>query len=178
MSIQLIWPHQKTTRAACLIIALLSLLAAGACSPLITSLDPRALDDALRLKGRSMALLDLHRSGKTYAAVEERITNLIVDLRTAESYADARPKNNTSAKQWQLVNKIVIEYWLEQWRRYDPKQKPPSGGPVFAELQRPNIATAFDALICVEVNKDYKQPLKACDTAVRRAQAILESAAH
>ncbi|NNL57148.1 MAG: hypothetical protein HKO71_05315 [Pseudomonadales bacterium] len=154
---------------------LLCALLASACSPLITGLDSRALDNALQLKGRSMALLDLHQGGKTYAALEERINDLIVDLRTAESYAGALPKNSTSAKQWQLVNKIVIKYWLEQWRRYNPNEKPPSGGPVFAELQRPNIASAFDALICIEVNKDYTQPLKSCGAAVRSAQAILDA---
>lgn len=156
-------------------LTLFAALLLASCTPLVPALDDQALQNAVELKGTTLGLLDQHISGKTYSEMEDRIVQLVIDLRQAQTYVQAIPRNQTSAGQWQIVNKIVIDFWLAQWRKYDPADASSSGGPVFAALQSRNIATAFDAIICLEVNKDYSQPLKTCSDAVEQAKGILSS---
>ncbi len=154
---------------------LLAALALTSCMPLVPVLDEQALQNAVTLKGTTLGLLDQHISGKTYDELEDRIVQLTIDLRQAETYIQAIPSNQTSAEQWQIVNEIVIDLWLGQWRKYDPDDEAPTGGPTFAAFQKKNIVAAFDAIICLEVNKDYSQPLKTCSKAVEKAKTVLSS---
>jgi len=155
------------------LLLLLASLLSISCTPLVPNLDEQALQNAVTLKGTSLGLLDQHISGKTYDELEERIVQLTIDLRQAEAYIQAIPSNQTSAEQWRIVNTIVIDGWLGQWRQYDPANETPTGGPTFAAFQKKNIVAAFDAVICLEVNKDYSQPLKTCSKAVEKAKTVL-----
>ncbi len=124
------------------------LLLIGACDPLISSFSEEAYRNATSLKARSLALVD--QSGEEYAAHRADAEQLLVDVDAAYEFVNGRPGNEISARQWDLMRDRdggLLGGFQGKWRE-DGKLNTFFRGEV-----RALIASGFDTIICVEVNK-------------------------
>lgn len=139
--------------------ARLSLLAAlfvwfAACTPLITTFDVEAYKTATALKAETLALVD--KSNEPFASRKKDVEALTAKINAAYEYAAGLPNNQLSTQQWQLLRNPeghLYGSFVRSWQRSGRL----SDG--FRSEKKLQLASAFDAIICLEANKKES---KAC----------------
>ncbi len=137
-------------------LAVVLLTASTACAPLITRFDPQAYNQAVSLKVDARVLMDA--STEPYAQHEVEAKALAVRLDKAFEYAQGKPKNTLSARQWQLLKdpqRHLLGGFLTRWR------KDSTLGPAYIDDKKEQVGQAFDQIIGLESGK-----LKPADLAI------------
>ena len=127
---------------------MLLVLSITACSSSISLFDEQAYQQAVDLKVDALALMKQAR--QPYDAYEDQVKQLQKEMERAYEYAHGRPKNEVSARQWELMknpDRHLMGGFLKRWRRES------SLSPVFIEEARKNIGRAFDTIIQLESGK-------------------------
>ncbi|SFU03126.1 hypothetical protein [Sedimentitalea nanhaiensis] len=136
------------------ILALILLpLALAACDPLIGAYSAEAYKNATSLKARSLAMID--RSGRSYSSQQTDVTALMTDIDAAYEFSKGLPKNEISARQWQLMrdpDEGLMGGFVAGWKRNG------TVGGFFRSEKKTQIARAYDYIICLEVNKQKATP--------------------
>jgi len=137
-------PHRRFAAA----IAFLAAMALTACVPTIAGYDVEAYKNATSLKAETDAVLS--HGTEPYAANAARVEALSIKLNAAREYAAGIPRNENSARQWELMvdpNQGLAGGTLRQWRERGQFHQE------FINEQRKQIAEGFDYIICLEANK-------------------------
>ncbi len=133
-------------RAIAIIAGLLTLL--SACSPSIAPYSERAYTQAVDLKVESLKLMDVAES--PFESHKTRIEKLQLSLDKASEFSKGRPRNEYSAKQWELLlssDRNLLGGFLSRW-----EQSKTLSWPFIAE-SKGVIAKAFDTIIGLESGK-------------------------
>lgn len=123
-------------------------LALTACVPLIAGYDVEAYKSATSLKAETDAVLS--HGTETYAQNLSKVEDLNVRLNAAHEYAAGLPRNQNSARQWELMvdpNQGLAGGTLRLWREKGHLSQ------AFVDEQRKQIAEGFAYIICLEANK-------------------------
>ena len=126
-----------------------------ACDPLIGPFTEQAYKNATSLKAQSLALMA--KSTQPYANHRAAAEKLMVDVDAAYEYANGLPRNDLSARQWNILrdpNGNLLGGYLRRWR---------DAGKINSfvmQESRKQIGSAFDTIICLEINK---REASACD---------------
>lgn len=127
---------------------MLLVLSITACSSSISLFDEQAYQQAVDLKVDALALMKQAR--QPYDAYEDQVKQLQKEMERAYEYAHGRPKNEVSARQWELMkdpNRHLLGGFLKRWRLQSRLS------PVFIEEARKSIGRAFDTIIQLESGK-------------------------
>ncbi|KNG93592.1 hypothetical protein [Pseudaestuariivita atlantica] len=120
----------------------------AACEPLISPYRETAYQNATTLKARSAALVA--KASDPYPQHRTEAEALLVAVDAAYEYSRGLPRNEVSAKQWDIMrdpNGNLLGGFIGRWR--DKGRLNPFVRDEGAEL----IAEGFDTIICVEINK-------------------------
>lgn len=137
--------HLRSLFAALLVIAATTL---GACSPTISEFNARAYEQATSLKVESLALME--RGTEPYTEHVSAVDELRTELRKAHEFAQGRPNNEISARQWEILidpDRDLLGGFLRDWEEQS------SFSEVFVEEKKTQIARAFDTIIELESGK-------------------------
>lgn len=131
-----------------IILCLLIVVCLGttSCSS-IAPFNQKALENATDLKAESILLMD--RATESFEIYEEEVFSLQVKLAQAFEYANALPKNEISAKQWEILidpERDLLGGFLVMW-----KEKPRSNA--FIDQKKKQIIKSFDEIIKLEKAK-------------------------
>ena len=119
------------------------------CVRYIAGYDPIALDKAVSLKSEAINLVK--KATEPYADHEQEIRALILKVDQAYEYACSLPKNNLTARQWQVLkdpDRNLLGGFFNYWQ-----QKEKLTQEFIAEISG-EISRAFDAIIKLETLKD------------------------
>jgi len=139
---------QITRNKTALCVFVLLLVSAVSCSNLQSFFNEEAYRQAVSLKVESLDLMD--KATENYAKHEEAIYQLNIRLQKAYEYARGRPKNETSARQWDILidpERNLLGGFLSRW------QQKGSFSRVFVNENKRLVADAFDTIIELESGK-------------------------
>ena len=129
-------------------MAILLVGASSACTPVISPFSARAYEQAIDLKVD--ALRTIERAEEPWNRHHTRIEALRVRLAKAAEYARGRPRNEVSARQWDIMidpDGHMIGGFLNRWERDD------SLSWAFIREASLQIEAGFDAIIGLESGK-------------------------
>jgi hypothetical protein len=127
-----------------LLILVSSMLQCASISPY----SPTAYQYATSLKVESLMLMD--KTTEPYATHQAEVAALVTKIAIAYEYAKGRPKNEISARQWEILkapNHHLLGGFLQRW-----KNESQLSGPFVTEA-RGLVADAFDTIIGLESGK-------------------------
>jgi hypothetical protein len=130
-------------RGAMVLILLSSLLQCASISPYSP-----AYQYATSLKVESLMLMD--KATEPYATHQAEVAALVTKIDIAYEYAKGRPKNEISARQWEILkapNHHLLGGFLQRW-----KHESQLSGPFVTEAKG-LVADAFDTIIGLESGK-------------------------
>lgn len=107
-----------------------------------------AYKQATSLKVESLAVMDI--AVEEYADNKAKVESLEIKLNKAYEYAKGRPKNEISARQWQILidpNRNLLGGFLKRWKQEGALSK------IFVEEAKGIIVDAFDTIIGLESGK-------------------------
>ncbi len=133
------------SRAA--IVAILALMIA-ACTPLIAGYSLEAYRNATSLKAETLAVIG--QADQPFAAHAQEVRTLRIKLAGAREFAAGMPRNQLSARQWEVMTNpggALAGGMLARWEREGRLT------PAVVREQSAIIARAFDDIICLEANK-------------------------
>ena len=119
------------------------------CVKYIAVYDPIALNNAVSLKSESLNLLK--KATEPYADHEPEIRALMLEIDQAYEYACSLPKNNLTARQWEVLKdpeRNLLGGFFKYWQ-----QKETLTQEFISEISG-EISRAFDAIIKLETLKD------------------------
>lgn len=150
MPIPLQWCSSPRTNRPQVLLAGLGLLIflAAACSPAISTFNATAYDQATSLKVEALALME--EATNPYADHAEAVNRLKMDLQKAYEFAQGRPNNEISARQWELLispDRDLLGGFLRDWKASSSFSAP------FVAEKKKQIAAAFDTIIELESGK-------------------------
>ncbi len=119
------------------------------CARYIAAYDPIALNNAVSLKSQALNLVN--KAVEPYADHEQEIRELMLAVEQAYEYAAGIPKNNLTARQWEVLkdpDKNLLGGFFKYWRQNGTL----TAG--FIEEVSGEISRAFDAIIKLETLKD------------------------
>jgi len=122
--------------------------AAVSCAPSIALFNERAYDQATTLKVEALALME--KATEPFADHEEAVEALQIKVDAAFEYARGRPKNELSARQWEVMRdpeRNLLGGFLSRWRQQG------SLGAAFVTEAARLVADAFDQIIGLESGK-------------------------
>jgi hypothetical protein len=114
----------------------------------ISPYSPTAYQYATSLKVESLMLMD--KAAEPYATHQAEVAALVTKIAIAYEYAKGQPKNEISARQWEILkapNHHLLGGFLQRWE--DESQL---SGP-FVTAARGLVADAFDTIIGLESGK-------------------------
>ncbi len=126
---------------------LLSGLLAG-CAPTISTFSPIAYEQATSLKVDALGLLD--RATEPYGDHRVAAESLTVRLAKAYEFAKGRPRNDLSARQWQILIDPVrnlLGGFLARWKKESKLSA------AFVAEAKELVSDAFDTIIGLESGK-------------------------
>ncbi len=126
----------------------LLLLAATACGPTISEFNARAYEQATSLKVEALALMD--KATAPYADHADAVQHLKTELEKAYEFAEGRPENEISARQWRILidpDRDLLGGFLADWEEQS------AFSATFVEEKKTQIARAFDTIIELESGK-------------------------
>lgn len=129
-------------------LLLLVAIAVSGCAPSISQFNETAYQQAVQLKVQSLALLD--KATEPYADHADKAETLRQDLQTAYEYANGRPNNELSTRQWEIMidlERNLMGGLLARW------EEEGTLSPVFVREFRGVISDAFDTIIGLESGK-------------------------
>jgi hypothetical protein len=132
-------------------VAWRGLLLAGAvtsCRPTISTFSPVAYEQATSLKVDALAVMD--RATEPYAEHRAEAESLGVRLAKAYEFAKGRPKNDLSARQWQILidpERHLLGGFLARWK------KEAKLSTTFVTEAKGLVSDAFDTVIGLESGK-------------------------
>ncbi|MEQ8523449.1 hypothetical protein [Gracilimonas sp.] len=138
--------HIKTISGLAILVAFGFII--NACAPTISQFNETAYQQAVELKVRSMSLID--RADEPYSGHEEAAQQLKQDMLTAFEYAKGRPKNDISARQWEIMvdpDRNLMGGFLARWEEQQTLS------PAFIGEYSGVVADAFDTIIGLESGK-------------------------
>jgi hypothetical protein len=139
-------PTLQTHLRRLLAVALLA--AATACAPLIARFDAQAYSQAVSLKVDALALMD--GAAEPYAQHEAEAKALVLKLDKAFEYAQGKPHNELSARQWQVLKdpqRHLLGGFLGRWKAESTL------GHAFILEKKGQVGAAFDQIIGLESGK-------------------------
>ncbi|WP_143042230.1 hypothetical protein [Citreimonas salinaria] len=133
-------------RKAAALFSLLFVLTA--CDPIISPFTEQAYENATTLKAQSLALIA--KSGQPYSTHRSNVEKLLVDVDAAYEYAKGLPRNDVVSAQWDTLRNPdgnLLGGFATRWKN--------SGtlSPFITEEISLQVSSAFDTIICVEINK-------------------------
>ncbi len=137
---------RATARAAGAGLLLAGVLAR--CGPAISSFNPVAYEQATSLKVDALALME--RATEPYADHSAAVDSLTVRLAKAYEFANGRPKNDVSARQWHILidpGRNLLGGFLARWKKESKLS------PTFVTEARGLVSDAFDTIIGLESGK-------------------------
>lgn len=151
------WPRRPfSIRALAINTALgLLLLAATACGPTISEFNARAYEQATSLKVEALALMD--EATEPYADHAADVRQLETDLQKAHEFAQGRPNNEISARQWQILldsERDLLGGFLADWKEKS------SFSDAFIKEKKAQVAAAFDTIIELESGKKKPEEVR------------------
>jgi len=114
----------------------------------ISLYDQKAYEQAVSLKVESLALMS--KAIQPYSEHQKQAENLMIEVEKAYEYAKWRPKNEISAKQWEILKDPdgnLLGGFMKKWQR-DSRLSP-----VFVENAKGLVASAFNKIIELESAK-------------------------
>ena len=129
-------------------LAVALLAATTACAPLITGFDPQAYNQAVSLKVDALVLMGA--AMEPYAQHEAEAKALAVRLDKAFEYAQGKPRNELSARQWQILKdpeRHLLGGFMARW------QKDSTLGRAYIGEKKVQVGQAFDQIIGLESGK-------------------------
>lgn len=123
------------------------LLALAACS-YIAPYSQFAYQQATSLKVDVLALMN--KATEPYASHAADVSDLVTEVEKAYEYAKGRPKNELSAKQWQILkdpDRHLLGGFLKRWKAESTLS------PVFIKEAKGLVGDAFDTISGLESGK-------------------------
>lgn len=114
----------------------------------MTKFDHIAFNQAASLRVESLMLMD--KAVESYSQFENDIDALMGKVEQAYEYALSKPKNEISAKQWEILKnpkQNLLGGFMKRWKEKNRL------GPVYIEESKKVIADAFDTIIDLEKEK-------------------------
>ena len=133
----------------------LCLFSLNGCAPLIVPFDQVAYEQATSLKVEALALMD--KATESYSEHEKDANRLSLEAEKAHEYAKGRPKNEISAKQWELLidpEKNLLGGFLKHWKEKGKLSA------TFIREAKALVAEAFNLIIWVEGGKIKRSDIK------------------
>jgi len=130
------------------LLAAALLAATTACAPLIARFDAQAYSQAVALKVDALALMD--GAAEPYAQHEAEAKALVVKLDKAFEYAQGKPKNELSTRQWQILKdpqRHLLGGFLTRWKAESTL------GHAYILDKKGQVGLAFDQIIGLESGK-------------------------
>ena len=143
-----IWIHVFLPICLCLFLL-------NGCAPLISPFDQVAYEQATSLKVEALALMD--KATESYSEHEKDANRLSLEAEKAHEYAKGRPKNEISAKQWELLidpEKNLLGGFLKHWKEKGKLSA------TFIREAKALVAEAFNLIIWVEGGKIKRSDIK------------------
>ena len=128
------------------LISLCSLLVFSCAS--ISPFSPKAYENATSLKVEALAVMDL--ATEPYLDYRTEVQALVIKVNQAYEYAKGLPKNEISAKQWEILKDPgghLLGGFLKKWEA----ESTLSSG--YITEKKEQIAAAFDTIIGLESGK-------------------------
>jgi hypothetical protein len=119
------------------------------CVKYIAAYDLIALDKAVSLKSKSINLVK--KALEPYADHEQEIRELMQEVEQACEYASSVPKNNLTARQWEVLKdpgRNLLGGFFKYWKQNEKLT------PGFIEEISGEITRAFDTIIKLETLKN------------------------
>jgi hypothetical protein len=119
-----------------------------ACALLIARFDAQSYSQAVSLKVDALALMD--SATEPYAPHEAEAKALAVKLDKAFEYAQGKPKNELSARQWQILKdpqRHLLGGFLTRWKTESTL------GHAYIQEKKGQVGMAFDQIIGLESGK-------------------------
>ncbi len=123
-------------------------LVTAACGPSIALFSERAYNQATMLKVKSLALMD--QATESYADHSEDAEELRIEVEAAYEYARGRPKNELSARQWEILrdpDRNLLGGFLRRWEQQGRLSE------IFVTEAKGLVEDAFDQIIGLESGK-------------------------
>ncbi len=124
------------------------LLALAGCAPSIAPFSEHAYEQAVSLKVESLALMET--ATEPFDDRRDEVETLRKELEKAYEFAQGRPKNEISARQWAILkdpDRNLLGGFLTRWEAQG------SLSPVFVTEAQRLVADAFDTIIGLESGK-------------------------
>ncbi len=118
------------------------------CAPGIALYSEKAYDQAVTLKVKSLRLMD--KAGEPYDSHLEGIEALLFEMDKAHEYAKGRPRNELSARQWEILKDPganLLGGFMMRWKEQDVLPL------FFIREAKAVVSDAFDAIIGLESGK-------------------------
>ena len=142
--------RQAGPKSWCLpgLLAMALLAVTSACAPLIARFDAQSYSQAVSLKVDALALMD--DATEPYAQHEAEARALAVKLDKAFEYAQGKPRNELSARQWQILKdpqRHLLGGFLARWKAESTL------GHAYILEKKGQVGMAFDQIIGLESGK-------------------------
>jgi hypothetical protein len=141
-------PVGKRALFVTLYMAILCSALLWGCAPTIASFSPAAYDQAVSIKVETLSLMN--KAGDSCHVHQQEVEALTLHIQLAYEYAKGRPKNELSAKQWEILmdpNEGPLGEFLQRWN------KEPISSAAYLSAKKVQIGRAFDAIIGLESGK-------------------------
>jgi hypothetical protein len=140
MKTRLFWPSA--------VLLLLCVSAVAGCSSPIARFDQAAYEKATSLKVDSLALMG--KATEPYAQHEIEIAALMLQVEKAYEYAKGKPKNEITAKQWEILkdpNRNLLGGFMQRWEENQQLSTP------YVKEAKGIVSDAYDTIIGLEGGK-------------------------
>jgi len=135
-------PFMKKSKFVLIAAAVLCFLACGAS---ISLHDHYAYTQATSLKVDSLKLMD--KAVEDYSMHEDEVDDLLTKIEKAHEYEKARPKNDETIKQWEILkdpDKDLLGGFFKMWKEKGKVSQ------FFIEEKKKQVVKAFDEIIELE----------------------------
>lgn len=129
-------------------MAVLMALVMSSCTPAIAPFSARAYEQAVDLKVDALRIME--RAEEPFDRHRSRVESLQVRLQKAAEYAKGRPRNEVSARQWEIMidpDGYMAGGFLKRWEEKDSL----TWG--FIREATGQIESGFDTIIALESGK-------------------------
>lgn len=127
--------------------SLMILLVISACS-MISPFNQRAYEQATELKVDALSLMD--KAVRPFSEYRSEVDLFRLNIEKAYEYAKGLPKNNFTAKQWEILkdpNRRLLGGFLKRWEEKSKLSE------VFIQEAKTQVTEGFDTIIELESGK-------------------------
>ena len=138
---------KKVQRTNCFVVSLIISLIFLSCSS-ISPFNQRAYEQATELKVEALSLMD--KAVYPFADFRSEVQTFRLNVEKAYEYAKGLPKNEITAKQWEILkdpNRKSVGGFLKRWEEKSKLSE------VFIREAKTQVADSFDMIIELESGK-------------------------